>query len=118
MLIKKEIKVQFIYDTDKKEFVRVIPQTKDSFWIIMNGPNKVVLDDSPMLPDVAILCPNDSDCVTDMGESPKHYHSHKILENHDGTCDLYCPTSRHFYKHIIRVPNKNELICRGCGSII
>jgi hypothetical protein len=116
MLIKKTIEVKFIYDTDSDALVSVMPQTNNAIWTVMNGDNEVKIN--PTLPDAVILCPNDSDTVHDLGPSPKQYHQHKIMENHDGTCDLYCPSTGHAYKHIIKVPNKNELICRGCGKVV
>lgn len=111
MQIKKTISVTFVYDTDKEQFVSIIPDATNAKW------QEQVTGVNPPLPDLVILCPNDSDTVTDMGQSPKQFHLHKIMDHH-GTCDLYCPVTGHNYKHIIQVPNKNELICRGCGKLI
>ena len=61
----------------------------------------------------------DSDRVIDLGfefRSDKH----EIRDEHrgDGKCKLYCPKTKHVYLHIISVPNKFALLCRGCGETI
>ncbi|MDD5649431.1 MAG: hypothetical protein PHF86_03290 [Candidatus Nanoarchaeia archaeon] len=118
MIVQKEVTVKLFYDTDSKTVVSskiqetIVSWTK---WVDLDGH---IIEIKPILPDTIILCLTDSDLVYDAGCSTKRYSEHKITENHDGTCNLYCPTINHVYKHSIQVPNKNELICRGCGKIV
>ena len=61
---------------------------------------------------------NDSDQVTDLGPTIKNSKKHILADSHDGKCTLYCPSTKHKYLHLINVPNKFALICRGCKEII
>lgn len=65
-----------------------------------------------------IATSGDSDRVTEAG--PTRAKTHKIddAHNNDGICYLHCPVTHKRYKHEIQVPNKNELLCRGCGADI
>lgn len=58
----------------------------------------------------------DSDEVYDLGsyeEAENHSH-HRILDC-EGSI-VVCPKTKHAYLHIIKVPNKYTLICRGCDT--
>ena len=65
---------------------------------------------------------NDSDLVYDLGKTDKptkkspgqKSKGHHIGE-FPGKCLVYCPKTKHAYAHIIQVPNKFALLCRGCG---
>jgi len=43
---------------------------------------------------------------------------HTILDTPWGYCINMCPETERGYLHIIKVPNKFALICRGCGAEI
>ena len=60
---------------------------------------------------------HDSDEVTDLGKSPQKGNKHVATSN-NGSATCYCPKTKHIYKHVIKVPNKFALICRGCGKDI
>lgn len=62
---------------------------------------------------------NDSDEVTDLGPSTK-FKKHTIVpvSKTSGKVSLYCPKTSHIYMHVINVPCKTSLICRGCGEEI
>lgn len=67
----------------------------------------------------------DSDRVVDLGETKvrllerlKLGKKHQINDTHDGKCKVYCPLTKHTYLHLINVPNKFALLCRGCGETI
>jgi len=84
--------------------------------------------------------PNDTDVVHDLGEKPiplqiktglghtkvirtnegAWYKSdrHIIFDTNKGYSDVYCPKTRHLYRHTICCPNKFALVCRGCNSTI
>jgi len=58
----------------------------------------------------------DSDKVYDLGhyeEAENHSH-HRILDC-EGSI-VVCPEIEHAYLHIVKVPNKYTLICRGCEA--
>lgn len=59
----------------------------------------------------------DSDQVEDLGLEFKGK-KHLIFENYGGKSKLYCPKTKHVYLHIISVPNKFALLCRGCGETV
>jgi hypothetical protein len=60
----------------------------------------------------------DSDIVVDLGISTTGGHGHVIKDDHNGACILYCPVTKHEFKHIITAPNKLALLCRGCGEAV
>jgi hypothetical protein len=43
---------------------------------------------------------------------------HKIIDSHDGWIIIICPKTQKKYLHIINVPNKQSLLCRGCKETI
>jgi len=58
----------------------------------------------------------DSDEVYDLGpyeEAENHSH-HRILDCSGSI--VVCPKTEHAYLHIVKVPNKRALNCRGCGA--
>jgi hypothetical protein len=73
---------------------------------------------------------HDSDIVLDMGlcEDPssltlrisRKTKNHIIYDtgNGMGIIHVFCKHKKRLYKHKIQVPNKNDLICRGCGAEI
>jgi len=71
-----------------------------------------VREEREQLPDVE----GDSDEVYDLGyyEKAKNHRHHRILDC-EGSI-VVCPKTEHSYLHIIKVPNKSVLKCRGCGT--
>jgi len=118
MKCKQILQVVIEYDTDTKRFT----------YKPVNVPGWETNQVQVRLPDSIIICPDDSDTVEDMGECDCSLKSgfviqanagkHAIKENHDGTCEMICPSSKHIYKHKIVVPCKNQLVCRGCGKVV
>ncbi|MDD5649449.1 MAG: hypothetical protein PHF86_03380 [Candidatus Nanoarchaeia archaeon] len=76
--------------------------------------------------------PNDSDTVSDLGHHKRKLSKammtknnvemsqltkhHIVYESHKGYVLVYCTKTKHLFKHVINVPSKNELFCRGCGD--
>lgn len=67
--------------------------------------------------------PHDCDEVYDLGEASRDYldearedYKHILLNSHRGWVDVICPKTGHRYHHVIMCPNKNTLLCRGCGA--
>lgn len=114
MRLKKTISMEVSVDTETGKFT--FHPAHEGDWLRIDG---IIDENGPALPQALVLCPGDSDTVQDLGELfMAKGRKHKITENNNGTCDVFCPHSRHKYRHTIKVPNKNELVCRGCGRTI
>lgn len=111
-------KMKHVFDTEGGEFISHEFVSQGNATYICPNDNRLAIIKEPLMPNAIILCLNDSDDVTDLGvfsftKSNKH-----VIEESVGSCDLFCPETKHKYKHIINDPNKNELICRGCGKTV